>query len=320
MYLSLGSSVPSGLLSQTDFKSSNYNTSRIIPMNPSYLTTIDVIFQAQVVTVEPTFWGSNSYYYYVQPQTVESYYGDLPSSGPIFMFNFYLDPSAKNTTLPPITVFAILSELGQVIAAVAIANIFIRWINFYWFYLVATDAHFVPDANTRKFLLARKKVRVKEFENMLLYAFTFGGSDRFGVQSRQLYEFFNDRSKRYDRVQTQAIVEDVQKFLTSRRISKFVHEEEKVNRAVETNYDIRLVGGKWARVAEQMKRAQQGNKLALDEDDAKDRENVIREVETTLKLCALQDELSKLKVICALIFPPQAKAAQLAEKLAGKIS
>ncbi len=42
---------------------------------------------------------------------------------------------------------------------------------------------------------------------MLLYAFTFGGSERFGVQSRQLYQFFQDRSKRFDRVETELIVE-----------------------------------------------------------------------------------------------------------------
>jgi len=49
-----------------------------------------------------------------------------------------------------------------------------------------------------------------------------------------------------------------------------------------------------------------------------DKANVIREVETTLKLCALQDELQKMKIICALMFPQQAKRERLAEQLAGK--
>lgn len=77
-----------------------------------------------------------------------------------------------------------------------------------------------------------------------MFALTFGSVDRFGVQTRQLYEFFKDRGKRYDRKETQLIVEDIQKYRTAQRIGAFVKEEEKVGvgeRNVEADYDLRKV-------------------------------------------------------------------------------
>ena len=58
----------------------------------------------------------------------------------------------------PTNVFTILSHLGQVIAAVAIANLIIKQINFLSFYTIADENYFVPDVGTRKFLLANRKV------------------------------------------------------------------------------------------------------------------------------------------------------------------
>jgi len=88
-----------------------------------------------------------------------------------------------------------------------------------------------------------------------MFALTFGSIDRFGVQTRQLFEFFKDRGKRYDRKETQLIVEDIQKHRTASRIGAFVKEEEKIGvgeRNVEADYDLKRVsevgGGRMSRV------------------------------------------------------------------------
>lgn len=72
-----------------------------------------------------------------------------------------LAPLERTTRFLPVTAFAMVAKFGQVIAAIAVANLFIRYINFLWFYSIATEDYFVADIDTRKFLLSNRKAKVK---------------------------------------------------------------------------------------------------------------------------------------------------------------
>ena len=203
-------------------------------------------------------------------------------------------------------------------AALALFNFFVfRRFHFLSFYTVADETYYVPHVTVRNFLMANKKMRIKDFENRLIYTFTFGGIERFGLQTRNLYDFFTNRRHRFDRKRTQAVIEDVQKFSMERRIGGFVNEEQKANRIGDADYDI----GTGGRPGGQVRLGD-----APEDDDAPTnaRERgkarvraTIREVETTLKLSVLYDELSKMKSIAATLFPQQARKYRLAEKLNG---
>lgn len=302
-----------------------FNSSYFFPYDSRYVLRPRILFQAQHVLVLSAYFANDDNYYYVEPTKTEIVYGPTDSLGIVMDAVFQLEPSLKKTRILPVSVFNMIARFGQVVAAVAIGNWFIRRFNFFSFFAVADENYYVPDINVRKFLLANRKTRLKEFEDQLMFALSFGSCERFGVQTRHIYEFFKDRNKRFDRKETQAIVEDIQKHTTSKRIGGFISEEEKKKGEVESNYDVSRINNEKVSKGRLSKVQAAMNKRAdeiIEDDDpgaSVNKDAVIREVETSLKLCVIQDELNKMKVLAATMFPQQAKKERLAEKLNGTV-
>jgi uncharacterized membrane protein YgcG len=317
--LFVGNTVPQALLVKEDKEELAFNVSYLVPAEPTLLYRPEVSLEARRVLALPSYFGDEETFDFLQARGIKGRYGEQVGGDlTILSVEYAMEPTLTTTRLVPATLLFMIARFGQLIAALALCNVLIYRINFLSFFTVADDTYYVPDLTVRNFLMANKKLRVKEFENMLIYAFTFGGVDRFGVQTRHLHEFFNDKEYRYDRDRARTVVEDVQKFTATKRIGNFVNEERKVERlGDDSDYDIAAASG-----AAFTRTATLDGEDPEEEDDTEEGKSralkIIREAETSLKLCVLHDELAKMKSIAATLFPTQAKRYRLAERLHGR--
>jgi len=300
------------------------NTTFRFPLDYRYLTRPKVILQPLIIRAVSAYFGADKYYYLPTPTTYESYYSPFDSSGDYASVTLEMDAQQETYRFIPVSVFNVIAVFGQLVATMFIGNILIRRINYMWFFIRGNESFYVPDVSIRKALLSNRKIKLKEFENLLMYALSFGSTERFGVQTRHLFEFFHDRSKRFDRQETRAVIEDIQKFTTNKRMGGFVTEDEKKKGEVESNFDVariqaeRILKGRLSNVQDSFTNPKdlevEEQQKALAED------TTIKEAEVAMKLVTIQDELNKLKVLAATMFPQQAKNEKLSDKLSGKIN
>eukprot|EP01006_Ploeotia_vitrea_P064243 TRINITY_DN8736_c0_g1_i1.p1 TRINITY_DN8736_c0_g1~~TRINITY_DN8736_c0_g1_i1.p1 ORF type:complete len:689 (-),score=366.25 TRINITY_DN8736_c0_g1_i1:80-2107(-) len=324
-----------------------YTTTFLLPVRSDLHFSPSIFFQMQYVQVLPSYVGGPDEFRYPQLQQYDAFYEVPTGKGHVATLNLQLQPTLKKFRVIPVTLLFMLAKLGSALAAAAIVNFIVHRINFVSFYWNAKESWFVPDQSTRKFLLANRKTRVKEYENQLMYAFTFGGVERFGLQTKHLFQYFKSRSQRRDRAATQVIVDDVQQFMMRSRISEFVDEDKKHRRTVEENYRLQRLAKPSAmrRYARALSMIEQKDDLhtrmqrsastashgfgmlrldELMEDDSKDdgratsdpkQQRNLQEVETTMKLTVLQDELDKIKMIVAQLFPGDVQRMRLVDQL-----
>lgn len=319
--LFVANTVPNGLLRHDDKEELAFNVSYTLPLDPLSASHPLVRFQARVVRALPSYFKDELVWEYAQVTGLRGRSADRGANDTVLRVDYELEPAQLTTRLVPSTLLFVIARFGQLIAALALCSFLIYRINFASFYFVADDTYYVPDVTVRNFLIANKKLRVKEFENMLVFAFTFGGVERFGLQTRHVHEFFNDKEKRFDRDRAQAVVADVQKFTAEKRVGNYVSEELKVEMlGDEGAYDLAAASAGRGGVSRAAALVGDGE----DEEDATEEGKnralaTIREAETTLKLCVLHDELAKMKSIVATLFPAKAKRFRLAERLNGPL-
>jgi len=243
MVISVGTQVPSDLVLVDDQEDRKINSSFWFKGDNTSTVSPHILMQYQKVLTEPEFFEGASTYHFPEVHRVHTYSEGRDDEEDVYMrATFELDGEARSSRILPTSLLITIARFGQVFALIWIANWFIRKFNFISFYLVADDKYYVPDIATRKILLSNRKIRLKDYENNLMYAFTFGGTDRFGLQTRHLEQFFSNRSSRFSRGQTQSVVEDVQRFMMAKRIGQFVSEERKMQRSSnDPEYDINTI-------------------------------------------------------------------------------
>lgn len=121
------------------------------------------------------YFDKDTSYSYLSPSRVDVVYATFDSSN-IMEAKFVLAPLERTTRFLPITAFTMVARFGQVIAAIAVANVIVRYINFLMFYSVADESYYVADIDTRKFLLSNRKAKVRVRASLLIFfcdAFSF---------------------------------------------------------------------------------------------------------------------------------------------------
>lgn len=309
----VGHAVPPDLILLHDRQDLRFNTSYSFPYDAQLTLSSELLLQRQSYEALPSYFGGSDVYNFPLAHSFRSVY--MSSGAPLAAeITVGLHPQQKLVKLKPLTLLSVIGKFGQVVAAMAFLSIIIRRINFFWFYVKATDNYFVPDVTTRKFLLANRKHRVRDYESQLMYALTFGMTDRFGLQSKHIYEYFRSPAQQSDRRLTLMVVEDIQRFMLSKRIAKTIDIQRPVGEAADGEFDVATVTSP-ALMKQSVAKVGHG---LLDDDEemlSDPRTQMVREVETSLRLCVLQDELAKMKTIVALLFPTQARNKHLAERL-----
>lgn len=276
--------------------------------------------QIQEVEFQPSYFGSAYNFRYSRTETYTQTYGPV-ENGTYAAIRMSLDNQYQMTTFSPATLLSAISTVGTIMCLVWMGSYLVYKFNQMWFFIGVDDRYYVPNFATREIITANRRLDVKKYENQLIYIFTFGMTDRFGLNTQSFYEFFLNRFHRYHRHHSRQVVEDIQRLLMPKRIGEFVSEEAKRDRLVESNYSIQQINTKREDLAAKMRTLLQRKLIQDDETDENDTNELkrrsmnIREVEKSLRLTIIQDELLKLRTIIATLYPQQVKREKLMDKI-----
>ncbi len=117
----------------------------------------------------------------------------------------------------------VIAIVGNYAAGAMFVNFIIYKIHFYQFWkLENRDKPLERDESTTSFLKSCKRQDLAEVEDDLLHSVTCGGLQKYGIQTKHIFQFFTTERTPEMQDLYDAIIDDVNKFAAKRRVAHFM--------------------------------------------------------------------------------------------------
>mmetsp|Transcript_4523 Transcript_4523/g.10655 ORF Transcript_4523/g.10655 Transcript_4523/m.10655 type:complete len:274 (-) Transcript_4523:310-1131(-) len=123
----------------------------------------------------------------------------------------------------------VLAILGNFVAGAVLVNIIISKIHLYIYWVNRPNVPLKRNEDTASFLKSCKRQDLAEVENELLHSLTFGGLEKFGVQTKHVYDYFTTKYEERDPALLQMIKENCKQFTARKRVELMLRNKKKVN-------------------------------------------------------------------------------------------
>mmetsp|Transcript_25207 Transcript_25207/g.35208 ORF Transcript_25207/g.35208 Transcript_25207/m.35208 type:complete len:460 (+) Transcript_25207:313-1692(+) len=177
----------------------------------------------------------NDFYMTIEPSFTFVDYAPLGDDNVVVDITFALPVTADRTPLQTINPLDLIAIVGSFVAGAIVVNVIVSKIHFYIYWLNNKDDQ-PPKINeeTASFLKSCKRKDLSEVENELLYALTFGGLIKFGVQTKHIAKFFTQKYKYKDSSMFEEIFGSVKEYTAKQRVAMFLKHKDRAFMEVQT--------------------------------------------------------------------------------------
>jgi len=177
----------------------------------------------------------NDFYITIEPSFTFVDYAPLGEDNVVVDIIFALPVTADRTPLQTINPLDLIAIVGSFVAGAIVVNVIVSKIHFYIYWLNKKDDQ-PPKINedTASFLKSCKRKDLSEVENELLYALTFGGLIKFGVQTKHIVKYFTQKHKDRDSSMFEEIFGSVKEYTAKQRVAMFLKHKDRAFMEVKT--------------------------------------------------------------------------------------